>query len=77
MGDIVRRDGNVVVLEDLEQRRVVADDAGGAPESLCLITGERTTPVPTLPLITGFQKVGGKGPLPLFGFDTGAYTHLG
>ena len=29
MGDIVRRDGNVVVLEDLEQRRVVADDAGG------------------------------------------------
>ena len=29
MGDIVRRDGDVVVLEDLEQRRVVADDAGG------------------------------------------------
>ncbi len=29
MRHIVRRDGDVVVLEDLEQRRVVADDAGG------------------------------------------------
>ena len=29
MGNIVRRDSNVVVLEDLEEGRVVADDAGG------------------------------------------------
>ena len=49
----------------------------GAPESLCLITGERTTPVPTLPLITGFQKVGGKGPLPLFCFDKPAFCSYG
>lgn len=48
-----------------------------AAESLCLITGERTTPVATLPLITGFQKVGGNGSLPLFCFDKAAFCSYG
>lgn len=49
----------------------------GAAESLCLITGERTTPVATLPLITGFQEVGGNGSLPLFCFDKAAFRSYG
>ena len=48
-----------------------------AAESLCLITGERTTPVATLPLITGFQEVGGNGSLPLFCFDKAAFCSYG
>ena len=48
-----------------------------AAESLCLITGARTTPVATLPLITGFQEVGGNGPLPLFCFDKSAFCSYG
>lgn len=49
----------------------------GAAESLCLITGEKTMPVATLPLITGFQKVGGNGSLPLFCFDKAAFCSYG
>lgn len=45
--------------------------------SLCLITGERTMPVTTLPLITGFQEVGGNGTLPLFCFDKPAFRSYG
>lgn len=48
-----------------------------AAESLCLITGERTTPVPTLLPITGLQEVGGNGPLPLFCFDKPAFCSYG
>ena len=48
-----------------------------AAESLCLITGERTMPVLTLPPITGFQEVGGNGPLPLFCFDKPAFCSYG
>lgn len=50
----------------------------GAAESLCLITGERTTPVATLPPIKGLLQVGGHGRGDaLFCFDKPAFCSYG
>lgn len=49
-----------------------------AAESLCLITGERTTPVATLPPIKGLLQVGGHGRGDaLFCFDKPAFCSYG
>lgn len=63
-----------------ERRREYLSDGSGKHSgemTRCLITGELTTPLSTLPAISGLQRVGGKALVPLFCFDKPAFCSYG
>lgn len=63
-----------------ERRREYLSDGSGKGSgemTRCLITGELTTPLSTLPAISGLQRVGGKALVPLFCFDKPAFCSYG
>lgn len=63
-----------------ERRREYLSDGSGKRSgemTRCLITGELTTPLSTLPAISGLQRVGGKALVPLFCFDKPAFCSYG
>ena len=61
------------------RRQYLSDGSGKRPGEMtrCLITGELTTPLSTLPAISGLQRVGGKALVPLFCFDKSAFCSYG
>lgn len=62
------------ILADIDGAKAgKAERAEQGQEALCLITGEQTVPVRTLPPLKGLTAVGGQGSVPLFGFDKSAF----
>lgn len=61
------------------RREYLSDGSGKRSDEMtrCLITGELTTPLSTLPAISGLQRVGGKALVPLFCFDKPAFCSYG
>ena len=75
---ITAAEGTVQWWVDHRQQYTSDGDSKRSSEmTRCLITGELTTPLSTLPAISGLQRVGGKALVPLFCFDKSAFCSYG
>ena len=63
--------------EAARKRFVKSSDGKNTARSLCLITGNETEPLATVPGVSGLKPVGGENKVPLFCFDKSAYRSYG
>lgn len=74
---VVRDERVRVWWEAARKRFVKSSDGKNTARSLCLITGNETEPLATVPGVSGLKPVGGENKVPLFCFDKSAYRSYG
>lgn len=62
---------------EFRKRFVKSDNSEADGQSLCLITGQPTSPLSTVPKMNGLSDVGGQPQTPLFCFDKNAFQSYG